>query len=127
MGADTLEKYITSGINRWYTSRKTMDFLDAATKKPLEEVKNVKRWLSHVLLTTTVNMTAARQDNSGDHSQEQYIFPQDHFYNEDLFGSTSATGIQVSSLDIVPDQGSVLIIALAFLRTQRARFLRKCV
>lgn len=90
-----MESYIKSGINRLFSSRRQMDFVDEKLN-PRVEVKNVKRWLAHVLLTTTVNITSALQ-NTQPAQHVDFDFPSEHFYNSDLFGLPAATAIQVRS------------------------------
>jgi hypothetical protein len=97
-GADRMENYIKAGMNKWFNSRRQMDFVDEKGH-PQVEVKNVKRWLAHVLLTTTVNITSALP-NTQPGQTNNFDFPQEHFYNSDLFGTTAAKGIQVSILCI---------------------------
>ncbi|KEF57336.1 uncharacterized protein A1O9_05253 [Exophiala aquamarina CBS 119918] len=70
-----------------------MDFVDEKLN-PRVEVKNVKRWLAHVLLTTTVNLVSALP-NTNSSQNVDFDFPSEHFYNSDLFGVSTATAIQV--------------------------------
>ncbi|GAB7356936.1 hypothetical protein MBLNU459_g7782t1 [Dothideomycetes sp. NU459] len=89
-GADIMELHVESAINKWLNTRQKMDFVDEKSQ-PLVEVSNVQRWLAHVLLSTTVNMTTALAAKTGTYDN---IFPDEHFYNSDLFGTSSAAPIQ---------------------------------
>jgi hypothetical protein len=90
--ADKMEVYVKAGVDKWLNNRRKKDFLDSKSH-PLENVQNVQRWLAHVLLTTTINLTTALPDKQGNYAN---ILPDEHFYNSDLFGTASATQIQVS-------------------------------
>jgi hypothetical protein len=94
-GADGMEAHIKAGMNKWFNSRRQMDFVDEKGH-PRVEVKNVKRWLAHLLLTTTVNITSALPVTRSGQAND-FDFPQEHFYNSGLFGTPAAKGIQVST------------------------------
>lgn len=90
--ADKMEAYVKAGVDKWLNNRRKKDFLDNKSH-PLENVQNVQRWLAHVLLTTTINLTTALPDKLGVYAG---LLPDEHFYNSDLFGTAAATQIQVS-------------------------------
>ena len=77
LSADNMERYITDGIGSWFTSRWKMDFLDDK-KQPLQNVKGLKRWMAHILLTTSVNIQTALP------SGNQWLMPANHVINFEL-------------------------------------------
>lgn len=85
-----MELIVENGVSKWYNQRRSMDFLDSA-KKPLNNPLNVTRWISHLLLTTTINIVPALSLN------EQLFAPANHFYNEELLSQYSKTRLMVSA------------------------------
>jgi hypothetical protein len=94
-----MQKYIEAGITKWLNTRRQTDFFDEKSQ-PRTEVRNMKRWLAHVLLTTTVNIGTAQRNTGQGAPPDQWIFAGKHFYNTDLFGTTSAQSIQVSLIEV---------------------------
>ncbi|ERF76404.1 hypothetical protein EPUS_06962 [Endocarpon pusillum Z07020] len=92
--AESMEIIVENGVSKWYNQRRAMDFLDSA-KKPLNRPSNVKRWMSHLLLTTTTNIVPASSLN------EQSFAPANHFYDEEMLSQYSKTGL-MEGIDI-PD------------------------
>jgi len=88
--AENMERYITDGIGSWFTSRWKMDFLDDK-KQPLQQVKGLKRWMSHILLTTSVNIQTALP------SENKWLMPANHVVNFDLLSLGDPTQLWVSS------------------------------
>jgi hypothetical protein len=86
--ADNMESYITDGISAWFASRWKMDFLDAK-KQPLPKVKGLKRWMSHILLTTTINIQTALP------FQNQWLMPANNVLNFELLSQGDPTDIWV--------------------------------
>jgi len=87
--ADQMERYITDGIASWFASRWRMDFLDNQ-KQPLQKVKGLKRWMAHILLTTSVNIQTALP------SQNQWLMPANHVINFELLSVGNPTELWVS-------------------------------
>jgi hypothetical protein len=72
-----MEHHIIDGTEAWFSSRWEMDFLDEK-RQPRESVKGLKRWVAHVLLTTTVNIQTAQPSGS------KWLLPPNHFVNFEL-------------------------------------------
>ncbi|EPE30986.1 hypothetical protein GLAREA_03953 [Glarea lozoyensis ATCC 20868] len=84
--ADNMEPYITDGISAWFTSRWKMDFLDAK-RQPLPKVKGLKRWMAHILLTTSINIQTALP------FQNQWLMPANNVLNFELLSQGDPTDI----------------------------------
>ncbi|KAK3368704.1 hypothetical protein B0H63DRAFT_529067 [Podospora didyma] len=78
-GPGVLEDMITTGVSNWFKQRQKTDFFDASSKL-LSSPRNIPRWVAHLLLTTTINIVAARMESDGDTFQ----IPLDHFYDNEL-------------------------------------------
>ena len=91
--AESMEPIVENGVSKWYNQRRAMDFLDPA-KKPLNNPSNIKRWVSHLLLTTTTNIVPALSLN------EQYFAPANHFYDEEMLSQYSKTHLMVSGMSL---------------------------
>lgn len=89
--AESMEIFVENGVSKWYNQRRAIDFLDSA-KKPLNRPSNVKRWMSHLLLTTTTNIVPALSLN------EQSFAPANHFYDEEMLSQYSKTGLMVRDI-----------------------------
>jgi hypothetical protein len=87
--AEQMEIYITDSIGSWFTSRWKMDFLDDK-KQPLQKVKGLKRWMAHILLTTSVNIQTALP------SENQWLMPANHVVNFELLNVGDPTQLWVS-------------------------------
>lgn len=87
--AENMERYITDGIGSWFASRWKMDFL-GADKQPLPNVKGLKRWMAHILLTTSVNIQTALP------SGNQWFMPANHVLNFELLSAGNPTQLWVS-------------------------------
>lgn len=88
--AESMEPIVENGISKWYNQRKAHDFLDSA-RKPLEHPSNVKRWICHLLLTTTINIVPSLSLSG------QQFAPANHFYDEEMLSQFSGTKLMVSS------------------------------
>lgn len=66
-----------------------MDFL-GADKQPLPKVKGLKRWMAHILLTTSVNIQTALL------SGNQWFMPANHVLNFELLSARNPTQLWVS-------------------------------
>jgi hypothetical protein len=86
--AESMMGIATNGVNKWYTQRRNLDFLDSSSQ-PLTNPNHVQRWMAHVLLTTTINIVPA-QTSGG-----KWMAPADHFYDSELFTRYSSTGLLV--------------------------------
>jgi hypothetical protein len=85
-----MEPYIIYGIEAWFSSRWKMDFLDDK-KQPRETIKGLKRWVAHILLTTTVNIQTAQLS-----SEQKWLLPPNHFINFELKGQGDPSNLWVS-------------------------------
>ena len=86
LGANDLEPLILSGLQAWFTQRKINDFSGLGGQ--LEpQPKNIQRWVSHLLLTTTINI-------AGPNGQD-FTIPPDHFFNNELLGLQSVFTLTV--------------------------------
>ncbi|KAI0096803.1 hypothetical protein GGR51DRAFT_578638 [Nemania sp. FL0031] len=90
-----LENAITNCVRNWYSTRKKNDFLDPSMDL-LRQPKNIPRWVSHLFLTTTINMSSALQNTSSDSVLETYsmpvgswVIPNSQFYSQELLSLTT--------------------------------------
>ena len=89
--AEGMEPIVENGVNKWYNQRRRIDFLDEASK-PLEKPSHVKRWMAHLLLTTTTNIIPSQS------LSKQCYAPADHFYDAEMLSQYTKTGLMVLSL-----------------------------
>ncbi len=73
--ADNLEPLIISGLQAWFKERQISDF-NSAGGQLVPQPKNIQRWVSHLLLTTTINIAGPRNQDS--------TIPPDHFFDNEL-------------------------------------------
>lgn len=94
--ADDLQLLIQNGINKWFTQRCAIEFPEprpaqmatatataaaAPTDQPNPQFPRViQRWMSHILLTTTINIATANA-NPDRHGTTAWVAPLDHFIN----------------------------------------------
>lgn len=104
-GADELEPLIKNGVNKWFARRSAIEFDDASTdklastdKQPSSDARygrNIQRWMSHILLTTTINISTA-QANPDRTGEAEWVAPIDHFINNTLLHTSAFSDILVS-------------------------------
>jgi len=65
--AENLEKIIENSVTNWFKRRLQNDFFeyDESKKRQVrrQSPSNVKRWMAHLLLTTTINIGAGQSEN----------------------------------------------------------------
>jgi hypothetical protein len=86
-----MEPIVQNGVNKWYTTRKTLDFL-GTDNRLRSQPSNIRRWMAHLLLTTTINIAVAQT------IRQKWFAPANHFYNKEMLSQYSATGLLVSLL-----------------------------
>ena len=87
--ANNLEPIVTNGVSQWFSQRMIRDFTESGNVKP--QADNVDRWMAHLLLTTTVNITTALDDPM---VENQCLPPSDFFIDLEAL---SKIGMLVSS------------------------------
>ena len=85
--ADYLEPLILSGVQAWFKQRQKNDFFDEKGQL-LTQPHNIKRWVAHLLLTTTINIAGASNQGS--------VVPPDHFLDNELLILESTFDLAVS-------------------------------
>jgi hypothetical protein len=76
----TLEPIIDAGLSKWYGQRVKNAF--QIKNKPHTNPVPIKRWMAHILLTTTINIATSTEDPN-DHGNTWFI-PDNHFLNAEL-------------------------------------------
>ncbi|KIW87788.1 uncharacterized protein Z519_11762 [Cladophialophora bantiana CBS 173.52] len=84
--AESLESIVEKGISKWYSTRKSLDFLDSGNRLR-SNPSNVRRWMAHLLLNTTINIAVAQTIG------QKWRAPANHFYNREMFSQYSATDL----------------------------------
>lgn len=84
-----MEPIVVNGISKWYGTRKTLDFFDSGNRLR-SQPSNSRRWIAHLLLTTTVNIAVAQSIS------QKWFAPANHFYDKEMLSQYSATGLLVS-------------------------------
>ncbi|KAI9170659.1 hypothetical protein HJFPF1_00129 [Paramyrothecium foliicola] len=98
--ADELESIVEESLIDWYGTRVHNDFCDPkdpSNQTPLEQPKNIHRWMAHLLLTTTVNFAASATSGA-----TTYTIPNDHFYNQELLSQLTFTNKKKIAPDMLP-------------------------
>lgn len=90
-----MELIIENGVNKWYSTRKIMDFFDSQ-RHLRSEPSNVRRWMAHLLLTTTVNIIVAQT------IRQKWFAPVNHFYDQEMLSQYSKTDLLVTYLRFSP-------------------------
>ncbi|KAL7813367.1 hypothetical protein V8C26DRAFT_405712 [Trichoderma gracile] len=100
---EELETAIKNGIVNWFLIRRKNDFFDSASKL-LKNPKNIPRWVSHLFLTTTVNMEGASLKPNlkpppsmvsdalvlnVPKPKGTWVIPDNHFYDQELLSLTN--------------------------------------
>ncbi|KAL7948108.1 hypothetical protein V8C42DRAFT_316712 [Trichoderma barbatum] len=93
---EELETAIKNGIVNWFLTRRKKDFFDSSSKL-LKNPTNIPRWVSHLFLTTTINMQAAYLKPLNKPSlvpdaiianvpkpKGVWVIPENHFYDQEL-------------------------------------------
>lgn len=121
---EELETAIKNGIVNWFLIRRKNDFFDSASKL-LKNPKNIPRWVSHLFLTTTINMEgAALKPNlkpppsmvsdalvmNVPKPKGVWVIPDNHFYDQELLSLTNFSTLLVRSTAKSPSN-----IAIGFL------------
>lgn len=88
LSAESMEPIVENGVSKWYNQRRAADFLDEK-KQLLPKPRNVKRWMSHFLLTTTANIIPSQSIG------KKLLAPANHFYNEETLSQYSKTDLMV--------------------------------
>jgi hypothetical protein len=91
MSAESMEPIVEKGVSKWYNTRKILDFFDSQHRLR-SQPSNVRRWMAHLLLTTTVNITVAQT------IQQKWFAPANHFYDQEMLSQYSKTNLLVSCL-----------------------------
>ncbi|KAK4184363.1 hypothetical protein QBC35DRAFT_59114 [Podospora australis] len=103
VGPDVLERYIKTGVSNFFNQRLNADFfVDSGKSKLVETPLNISRWVAHILLTTTVNIAAAKMDSGG----TSFQIPADHFYDSELL-QNAGVGQLLQGDDIPTLQASI--------------------
>ncbi|KAK4224652.1 hypothetical protein QBC38DRAFT_12997 [Podospora fimiseda] len=103
VGPDLLEKFIETGVNNLFNHRLTNDFFVNSTRSKLRDSPaHLSRWVAHLLLTTTINMAAAKMDSGG----TSFQIPRNHFYNDELL-SDAYLGQLLQGVDTPTLQASI--------------------
>jgi hypothetical protein len=89
--AESMEPIVENGVNKWYSTRKVMDFFDSQ-RHLRSEPSNIRRWMAHLLLTTTVNIIVAQT------IRQKWFAPANHFYDQEMLSQYSKTDLLVSYL-----------------------------
>jgi hypothetical protein len=84
-----LEEAIKQGVNHWFDTRKSLDYLSSGKVKT--NPSNIPRWVAHLFLTTTINIGCALSDGP----TGKYILPSNHLYDSELLSAVS-TNLMVS-------------------------------
>jgi hypothetical protein len=90
--AESMESFILTGISRWYDSRRNLDFGVQGGFGLRAQPSNIKRWMAHLLLTTTTNIVPAIF-----HSNDWRV-DRNLFYNFELLNRYTDSGLMVCSL-----------------------------
>lgn len=99
--AQDFQKRVENSIMNWYTTRRISDFVEpdpngsgtVARTRPT----NVQRWMAHLLLTTTVNITTS------DKSEGKFRADSTHFFNHELLKGKTGFGMMVGQLTVKQD------------------------
>ncbi|KAI8660255.1 Tyrosinase-Cu-bd domain-containing protein [Fusarium keratoplasticum] len=78
-----LEEAIKQGVNHWFDTRKSLDYLSSGKVKT--NPSNIPRWVAHLFLTTTINIGCALSDGP----TGKYILPANHIYDSELLSAVS--------------------------------------
>ena len=82
--ANELEPSIKSTVTNWYSVRLMNDLAEPSAsndQKPKKQPSNIPKWMAHILLTTTINISTSTNDGV------TYTAPLDHFVNNELLSS----------------------------------------
>lgn len=105
-----LEGHIKQTVTDWYSTRLMSDFSNKSNGKlvPKTQPANIRRWMAHLLLTTTINIGTSQIDD------DNYAAPQNLFFNEELLKhgpfkfSVSSRPLEIkihfNKLSIAPDK-----------------------
>lgn len=74
-------------MQTWFKQRQKNDFFDEQ-KQLLKQPRNIRWWVAHLLLTTTVNIAGA--------SNQGFVVPPDHFLDNELLILESTFDLAVS-------------------------------
>ena len=94
MSADVLEShFIKTAVPNWYATRLGVDFCEDPTTIPKTQKQNpsnIRRWMSHYLLTTTINIVTAQTTDG-----KTFNAPEDHFFNSELLTNSPSFSLLV--------------------------------
>jgi len=79
---------IENGVNKWYGTQRTLGFFDDRRKLRAGPL-NVRRWIAHLPLTTTVNIIVTRT------IRQKWRAPSIHFCDQEMLSQYSKTGLLV--------------------------------
>ena len=82
--ASFLETGISAGVTNWYQQRKKLDFFNSDGSTLATSPANVPRWVSHLLLSTTINIIAAQASSTPGYD---YDAPPDNFFDNELLNN----------------------------------------
>lgn len=94
-----LERNISRGIDGWFNSRRKLDFFGGSNRL-VEKPANIPRWMSHLFLTTTINLGAAVSTGEHDRSAlggADYLLPPDHLFDQELLSSADLTQLMIDT------------------------------
>lgn len=83
---------MTGSINRWMFVRKQNDFAKTVGNWPSNV--GIQRWMSHLLLTTTINIAAGQTINVA--AGDSYVIPIDFFYNSVASGCSEIFNVSLT-------------------------------
>jgi hypothetical protein len=88
--AEQLEPIVTRLVADWYNNRAHSDFYDKAIDggkhKLREKPVNIRRWMAHLLLTTTINISTAL-----DQGDDIYALDWNHFFNLEMLSKVKSS------------------------------------
>ncbi|KAI8715144.1 Tyrosinase-Cu-bd domain-containing protein [Fusarium sp. LHS14.1] len=79
---NVLENAIIRGVDHWFDTRRSLDFLSPSGKMKQSPSK-IPRWVAHRFLTTTINI-GCTLSKAG-----KYILPPNHLYDKELLSAVS--------------------------------------
>lgn len=82
--ASFLENGIKAGVTNWYQQRKKLDFFNPDGTTLASSPANISRWVSHLLLSTTINIVAAQASSTHGFDWDA---PGNHFYDSELLSN----------------------------------------
>ncbi|KAF8453889.1 hypothetical protein BDZ91DRAFT_853126 [Kalaharituber pfeilii] len=92
---DILESAVKRGVDLWFKQRARLDFAEAFGDPAPAQRGSMKRWMAHLLLTTTINITASTDAYGAEGAR---IPPSDAFWNNMLLSQRAFSDLMPKNI-----------------------------